>query len=66
MKKIAMIFAGQGSQALGMGKDFYDNSEIAKEMFEKAGERIGVNFDELIFKKMICLVKQHILSLQYY
>lgn len=51
MKKIAMIFAGQGSQAVGMGKDFYDNSEIAKEMFEKAGERIGVNFDELIFKE---------------
>ena len=51
MKKIAMIFAGQGSQAIEMGKDFYDNSEIAREMFEKAGKRIGVNFDELIFKE---------------
>ncbi|WP_373036030.1 ACP S-malonyltransferase [Sulfurimonas sp.] len=51
MKKIAMIFAGQGSQAVGMGKDFYDNSDIAKEMFLRAGERIGVNFDELIFKE---------------
>lgn len=49
MKKIAMIFAGQGSQATGMGKDFYDNSELAKEMFDKAGERIGINFEELIF-----------------
>jgi len=49
--KIAMIFAGQGSQALEMGKDFYDNSEIAKEMFEEAGKRIGVNFDELLFKE---------------
>ncbi|PHQ65052.1 MAG: [acyl-carrier-protein] S-malonyltransferase [Sulfurimonas sp.] len=51
MQKIAMIFAGQGSQAVGMGEDFYKNSEIAKEMFEKAGERIGVNFEELIFKE---------------
>jgi len=51
MKKIAMIFAGQGSQAVGMGKDFYENSEIAREMFDKAGERIGVDFKELIFEE---------------
>ena len=51
MKKIAMIFAGQGSQAVGMGKDFYENSDIAKEMFEKAGDRIGVDFKELIFQE---------------
>jgi len=51
MKKIAMIFSGQGSQAMGMGKDFYDNSEIARDMFEKAGERIGVDFKELIFEE---------------
>lgn len=49
MKKIAIIFAGQGSQATGMGKDFYDNSELAKEMFEEAGKRVGLKFDELIF-----------------
>jgi len=50
-KKIAMIFSGQGSQAVGMGKDFYDNSELAREMFKKAGERIGVDFKELIFEE---------------
>lgn len=50
-KKIAMIFAGQGSQAVGMGKDFYENSDIAKEMFLKAGERIGVDFKEIIFEE---------------
>lgn len=49
MKKIAMIFAGQGSQATGMGRDFFDNSDIAKEMFEEAGKRVGLKFDELIF-----------------
>jgi len=50
-KKIAMIFSGQGSQAVGMGKDFYDNSEVAREMFAKASERIGVDFKELIFEE---------------
>jgi len=49
MKKIAMIFAGQGSQAVEMGKDFYENSQLAREMFDKAGERIGVDFKELMF-----------------
>ncbi len=49
MKKIAMIFAGQGSQVTGMGKDFYDNSDVAKEMFEEAGKRAGLKFEELIF-----------------
>lgn len=50
-KKIAMIFAGQGSQAIGMGKDFYENSALAKEMFAKASERIGVDFKSLIFEE---------------
>ena len=51
MSKIAMIFAGQGSQTVGMGKDFYENSQLAREMFEKAGERIGVDFKALIFEE---------------
>ena len=50
-QKIAMIFSGQGSQAIGMGKDFYDNSEVAREMFDRAGERIGVDFKEIIFEE---------------
>ncbi len=49
MNSVAYIFAGQGSQAEGMGKDFFDNSEIAKEMFSKASKRIGVDFEALIF-----------------
>ncbi|WP_457744748.1 ACP S-malonyltransferase [Sulfurimonas sp.] len=51
MSRIAMIFAGQGSQAVGMGKDFYENSKLAREMFEKAGDRIGVDFKALIFEE---------------
>ena len=50
-KKIAMIFPGQGSQTIGMGKSFYENSPVAREMFEKAGERIGVDFTKLLFEE---------------
>ena len=50
-KRIAMIFPGQGSQAIGMGKSFYENSEEAREMFQKAGERIGVDFSKLLFEE---------------
>ena len=49
MKKVAFIFPGQGSQSVGMGKDFFENSEIAKEMISKASERLGINFEELLF-----------------
>lgn len=50
-QKIAMIFPGQGSQTIGMGKSFYENSPLAREMFEKAGERIGVDFTKLLFEE---------------
>ncbi len=50
-KRIAMIFPGQGSQSIGMGKSFYENSEVAREMFDRAGERIGVDFKALLFEE---------------
>ncbi|WP_419765309.1 MAG: ACP S-malonyltransferase [Arcobacter sp.] len=51
MKKVAFIFPGQGSQKIGMGKDFFENSDIAKDMIKKASDRLGVNFEELLFKE---------------
>lgn len=51
MKKVAFIFPGQGSQSVGMGKDFFENSEIAKEMIAKASERLGISFEELLFEE---------------
>ena len=51
MKKVAFIFPGQGSQSIGMGKDFFDNSDIAKEMIEKASKRLHINFEELLFEE---------------
>ncbi len=51
MKKVAFIFPGQGSQKVGMGKDFFENSDIAKDMIKKASDRLGINFQELLFEE---------------
>lgn len=51
MKKVAFIFPGQGSQTIGMGKDFFLNSDIAKEMIKKGSERLNINFEKLLFEE---------------
>lgn len=48
MKK-AYVFPGQGAQFVGMGKDMYENSELAKELFEKANEVLGFRITDLMF-----------------
>lgn len=50
-KRVAMVFPGQGSQSVGMGKAFYDASDYARSMVEKASERIGVDFKALMFEE---------------
>ncbi|VAY86444.1 Malonyl CoA-acyl carrier protein transacylase [hydrothermal vent metagenome] len=51
MKKIAFIFPGQGSQCIGMGKDFFDNSDIAQSMIKQSSNRLGFDFKKLLFNE---------------
>lgn len=49
-KRIAFLFPGQGSQAVGMGKDLYDNFESAKSVFDTADKVLGKSVTTLCFE----------------
>ena len=51
MSKIAFIYPGQGAQKAGMGADFYENSEIARYIFDQAGEELGLDMKALCFEE---------------
>ena len=50
MSKIAFVFPGQGAQFVGMGKDLYENSALAKDLFEKANDILGFRITDLMFE----------------
>ena len=51
MSKTAFIFPGQGAQTAGMGKDFYENSRKAKDIFDMASELLSLDMRKLCFEK---------------
>lgn len=51
MGKIAFMFPGQGAQYVGMGKDFYEQIPVCREMFELAGRASGLDVAALCFEE---------------
>lgn len=45
----ALVFPGQGSQFVGMGKELYDNNPLAKELFDKADDILGFKITDIMF-----------------
>ena len=48
---IAFIFPGQGSQVAGMGKDFYENSSLSRDIFDKASDLLNIDIKALCFEE---------------
>ena len=76
MSRIAFIFPGQGAQKAGMGKDFYEQSETARKVIDKATELLDIDMKALCFEEndkldqteytqaalvTVCLAMEHVL-----
>ena len=48
-KNTAVVFPGQGSQIVGMGSDLYENSSIAKDIFDEVDDTLGRKLTDIVF-----------------
>ena len=51
MSKTVFLYPGQGAQKAGMGKDFYENSGLARELYDQASEALGLDMKALCFEE---------------
>src|SRR5438093_10774337 len=49
LRRIAVVFPGQGTQFVGMGRDLYEVSEAARRIFHQAEEALGIDLKKLCF-----------------
>ncbi|RHF50677.1 ACP S-malonyltransferase [Mitsuokella multacida] len=50
MNKLAFVFPGQGAQTVGMGKDLFDQYDVAKRLFAEADEALGYSIKDMCFE----------------
>ena len=50
----SVIFPGQGSQTIGMGKEFFNNHNIVKELFYESDEALKIKLSKIILEDTIC------------
>ena len=62
MNKLAFVFPGQGAQAVGMGKDLFDQYDVAKRLFAEADEALGYSIKDMCFLKLTANTQPAILT----
>ena len=62
MSKIAFIYPGQGAQAVGIGKDFYEKSPLSRTIFDQASEAVNLDLKKLCFEENMRIIAMVILN----